>query len=739
MFSLRKKPVHLLKTSIVHTTPGRVRVNCRALEYLSEVAEDIEKELNSMNFLKNASLNIITKNALLFYDIGQVNRDEVVSFFEHVISKHSLLAYQNEREQERIKHNNEESQEESIGDIVKRIVFNGAVILTSVILKDGTTMSLIKNSRISRFTTLPALASIYLTRPIAKSGLEGFKEDYKPNADALTTTAIFASLAVGNGISALTIILLSEVAELLTSYTMSKTRDSIKGMMSLKDEFVWKVLEDGKLKQCRVDSIIKGDTVLIQAGEKVCIDGEVISGEAIIDEAAITGEYMPDIKRQGSYVYAGGIVKNGSIRAVTEKVGDDTVVSRIINMVEDAASQKAPIQNYADDFSAYLIPFNFLLAGITYAITKSSSRALNMLVIDYSCGIKLSTATAFSASINTAVKSGVLIKGGNYIEALSNSDTIIFDKTGTLTEGKPDVVDILIADKRYTKRRIIELALAAEETAGHPIAQAILSRGRKDGINMIKHGEIINHVARGTETTVEEGKVVRVGNRVFMEENNIETEKIQNEVHILISRGESVVYVSLDEKLIGVLGIQDKMRSNMKKSINNLRFKEVDDIRLLTGDIKEQAEVVANRIGVDSYKGNLLPEDKAKTVLRLQSEGAKVVMVGDGINDAPALAYADVGISLGARSTDVAMETSDITIQSDNPMMIPTVIGLSKKTMNVVKQNFTFAIGINTLGLIMGATGYLPVLWGAVLHNSSTILVVMNSLRLLMFDMERGN
>ena len=739
MISLRKKPTPLLKTTIVHTIPGRIRLNCRALGYLGEVSKDIENELNKMDFVKEASVNTITKNSLIFYDMEEVTREEIIDFFEHTISRHSLLAYQNEREEQRDKLSNEKLVDDSVGDILKRIALNGAALAITALVKDGSTKGLIKNSKLSRFTTIPALASIYLTRPIAKSGLEGFKDDLKPNADALTTTAIVASLAAGNGISALTIILLSEIAELLTSYTMAKTRDSIKGMMSLKDEFVWKVEEDGTIKKQRVDSISIGDTVLIQTGEKVCVDGEVISGEAIIDEAAITGEYMPDMKKEGSYVYAGGIIKNGSIRVKTEKTGDDTVVSRIINMVEDAASQKAPIQNYADDFSAYLIPFNFLLAGITYAVTKSSNRALNMLVIDYSCGIKLSTATAFSATINTAVKNGVLIKGGNYIEALSTADTIIFDKTGTLTEGKPVVVDILIGDKRYTERRIIELALAAEETSSHPIAQAILSRGRQDGINMIKHGEIITHVARGTQTTVEDDRIVRVGNKSFMEENEIDTSKMESSVQILISKGQGVVYVALDDNLIGVIGIQDKMRSNMKKSINNLRFKKVDDIRLLTGDLREQAEVVANRIGVDSYKGELLPEDKAKTVLRLQSEGAKVVMVGDGINDAPALAYADVGISLGGSSTDVAMETSDITIQSDNPMMIPTVIGLSKKTMDIVRQNFGFAIGINTIGLMMGATGYLPVFWGAVLHNSSTILVVMNSLRLLLYDMERGN
>ena len=736
---LKKKTPPLLKTSIVHTIPGRIRLNCRAVQYLKDVVEEIEEQLNNIDFIKAATVNTITKNTLIYYNKEEVEAEDIVEFFENTISKHTLLAYQREREIKRERLSDDEPEEDSVASIVKRLVINGVAIGLSFIIKNGRQASLIKHSKLGRFTTLPALASIYLTSPIAKSGLEGFKKDLKPNADALTTTAIFASLAVGNSISALTIIMLSEIAELMTSYTMSKTRDSIKGMIDLQNEYVWKVEEDGTVKKKKVDTIVKGDTVLIQTGEKVCVDGEVVSGEAIIDEAAVTGEYMPDVKRKGSYVYAGGIIENGSIKVTTEKTGDDTVVSRIINMVEDAASQKAPIQDYADYFSGYLIPFNFLLAAVTYAVTKSTSRALNMLVIDYSCGIKLSTATAFSASINTAVKNGVLIKGGNYIEALSDADTIIFDKTGTLTEGKPDVVDILIADKRYTKRRIIELALAAEETSSHPIAEAILSKGRRDGINIIEHSEIITHVARGTQTTVEDGRVVRVGNRAFMEENDIDVSKKELGVQKLIAKGQSIVYISLDDKLIGVIGIQDKTRDKMKKSINNLRFKEVDDIRLLTGDIDEQAEVVANRIGVDSYKGELLPEDKAKTVLTLQSEGAKVVMVGDGINDAPALAYADVGVSLGAASTDVAMETSDITIQSDNPMMIPTVIGLSKKTMSIVKQNFSFAIGINTAGLMLGATGYLPVFWGAVLHNSSTILVVLNSLRLLLFDMERGN
>ncbi|WMJ81901.1 cation-translocating P-type ATPase [Clostridium sp. MB40-C1] len=736
MISKKREP--LFKCNIVHNIQGRLRVNCRALKYLGKYKNEFEQRLKSIRVIKDAKVNIVTKNVLIYYDNELSNTEEVIDIFEECISVYSLFVYKEEREEVSKSIAIERSpKEESSKDILKRLLITSGTLAYSLIKKN--TNALVKSTSVySKFTTFPAITSLYLTLPLFKSGINSFKTSHKPNADTLTITSILASLLLGKDVSALTIILLSDVAELLTSYTMEKTRKSIKDMLDLNEEFVWKQVEDGSVKKTRIDEIKKGDLILIHTGEKICVDGQVLSGEAIVDQSAVTGEFMPDIKKKGSSVFAGTMVKNGVITVSTQKAGDDTVVSRIIHLVEDASYKKALIQDYADKFSSYLIPFNFLFAGITYWVTKSPVRALNMLIIDYSCGIRLSTATAFSASINTAVKNGVLIKGGNYIESLSNADTLILDKTGTLTEGKPQVVSVNICKEGLKEKEILEIAAAAEETSKHPMAVAVMSKIRQKGYEVPKHGETITHIARGSETNIGED-IIRVGNKAFMEENSINLNKVNNKANLLVSKGESIIYIAQNKELIGILGIQDKMRSNMKKSINKLRYEGLNDIILLTGDLKEQAEAVASKMGVDSYEAELLPEDKAKAVLKLQSKGSKVIMVGDGVNDAPALAYADAGVALGGSSTDAAMEASDITIQSNNPMLLPTVVELSKKTMNIVRQNFGLAIGINSVGLLLSAAGVLPVFWGAVIHNSSTIFVVSNSLRLLFYDMERGN
>lgn len=727
---LLKKEVPLLKGSIIHSIPGRIRIGCRALKYLKGYENNLEKKFMKIKFINNVKVNPITGNALIKYDNSFVNEYDITAIFEEVISNYSLIAFKAERAKNNAILQDKSLQEDSVSDIVKRLAITTGVIAYSAIKPSN---SLIGSSLgwYKKFATVPAIASIYLTKSLFKTGIGNFARTLRPNADTLTITSIIASILTGKDKSALTIILLSDIAEFMTIYTMKKTRDSIKNMLNLNEEYVWKQLADGTVKKVKVDQIKKDDLVVIHTGEKICVDGIVKKGQAVVDQAAVTGEFMPEVKNEGSKVFAGTIVKNGNIVVSTEKAGDDTVVSRIINLVEDAACQKSNIQNYADKFSSYLIPLNFLFSGITYAATKSAVRALNMLVIDYSCGIKLSTATAFSAAINTAVKNGVLIKGGNYIEALSESDTLVLDKTGTLTEGKPQVTNIEVAEG-ISKNEVIELAAAAEETSSHPMAIAILTKLKLEGLTIPEHDTTITHVARGVETVVND-EIIRVGNKPFLQENQVELGNLGEKAENLKAKGNSVIYVAKGTKTIGILTIQDKMRDNMKKSLNNLRSQGIDEIMLLTGDLKGQAEIVANKMGVDTYEAELLPEDKAKIVLKVQSNGSRVIMVGDGINDAPALAYSDVGIALGGGTTDIAMETSDITIQSDNPMMLPATVDLSKKTMKVVKENFGLVISINTLGLLLSAAGVLPVFWGAVLHNSSTIFVVSNSLRLLFF------
>ena len=618
--------------------------------------------------------------------------------------------------------------------MVLRVAVTGVSLLFAVLRRGATPRP---SNLWGRFLTMPALTSLSLGVPIFKSGFESMRTRFRPNADTLSATAILTSLIAGRDLSALTIIWLADIAELLTAYTMERTRRAIREMLQVGEEFVWRMSPEGAEVRVPLGELQVGDHVIANTGEKISVDGVVESGEAAVDQASITGEFLPLRKAAGEPVFAGTVVKSGRITIQAEKVGDQTAVARIVHLVEEASYRKASIQAFADRFSAQFIPLNFALAGVVYLVTKSPTRALNMLIIDYSCGVRLSTATAFSATICTAARHHLLIKGGNYIEMLAETDTLILDKTGTLTEGRPQVVSMIPINGQRQPRQVVELAAAAEEASTHPMAVAVMEKIRSSGWRIPAHTESQVHVARGMETQVN-GSTIRVGSRRFMEENGIDLVAAGEPVSRLVRRAENVIYVAQDEALVGVLGVQDTLRENMKKALNRLRFSGMDDIILLTGDVEQHAEIVASRMAMDRYEAEVLPEDKADTVLQLQSKGVRVVMVGDGINDAPALAYADVGIAMGGNRTDIAIEAADLTIAGDDPLMIPAVFRLAHKTMGIVRQNFAVAIGVNTVGLVLASMGVLPVFWGAVLHNACTVAVVLNSGRLLFHDVERN-
>ena len=623
-------------------------------------------------------------------------------------------------------------QEESVSELVGRVLVNVVSLGFSLLRSRPAALTLL-----GRFTSMPALTALSLGWPLFKSGFVALKNHGRPNADTLSSTAVLASLLAGKDLSALTVILLADVAELLTAYTMDRTRSAIRDMLAVGEEHAWKVDAAGRERRVPLDEVAALDEVVVHTGEKIGVDGVVVSGEGAVDESSITGEFLPAVKAAGAEVFAGTVVKRGQLRLRAERVGDDTAVARIVHMVEDAAQHKADIQAFADRFSAALIPLNFALAGLVYAVTRSPARALNMLIIDYSCGARLSTATALSAAISTAARNSILIKGGNYIEQLDRADTLILDKTGTLTEGQPRVTSLYPLEG-LSKRRLLELAAAAEETSSHPMAVAVLSKLRRSGGTVPAHSDSETFVARGVSTRLADGSLVRVGSRRFMEESGLDPAGAAEAVARLARAGESILYVAADSRLVGVMGVQDALRENMKKSLNRLRMAGMDDIILLTGDVEQHAETVANRMAMDSYQAELLPEDKAATVLRLQSRGVKVVMVGDGVNDAPALAYADVGIAMGNTRTDVAMEAADVTITGDDPLMIPATIRLAKQTMAIVRQNFGLTIGVNSLALMLASLGVLPVIWGAVIHNLTTVMLVLNSGRLLLHDVYEG-
>lgn len=729
---------NLLACEIVHRLRGRIRIKSKAFKYIgNSLKSEIEKQLLQVRYIENVEISLITGTILIYFEDVSLSDQNLISLIQNTLNSHIFEICKNEKIEKSSKYVIERKlQEESPKEIVKKILTTAGLLGYNLFFKSKSTVAL---TGIRRFLNYNTLATLALAMPVLKNGINSLVKNKRPNADTLSSSAIISSILLGKESAALTIMFLEEVSELLTVYTMEKTRGAIKDMLSVGENYVWKEISEDNVKRVPIEEIQKDDIIVVQTGEKISVDGKIIRGEALIDQSSITGEYMPIKKSIGEDVYAGTIVKNGNISIIAEKVGDDRTVSRIIKLVEDANSNKADIQNYADTFSAQLIPLNFILAGIVYASTRSLTKAMSMLVIDYSCGIRLSTAVAFSAAINTAAKNGILVKGSNFIEELSKAETVIFDKTGTITEGKPKVQSIEVFDNSISENEMIGLAGAAEEQSSHPLATAIMSEIKDRGIEIPKHNKIKTVVSRGVETKVgkgKEAKTIRVGSKKYMLENNIDLTLATEAERGIISRSEIGLYVAQDEKIIGLIGVSDPPRENIKKAINRLRNYGVDDIVLLTGDLRQQAETIASRMSIDRYESELLPEDKAKNILKFQSKGSNVIMIGDGVNDAPALSYANVGVALGSTRTDVAMEAADITITQDNPLLVPGVIGLSKSTVKTIKENFAMVIGLNTFALVLGATGILVPIYASVLHNSTTILVVMNSLKLLKYDIK---
>ena len=719
---------YIFDCEIVHRIHGRIRIKSKSLKYLGIYKKEVEEQLKQVHYIQSVEISSITGTIVIYFDDFSLLEENLISLLQNTLNVYLVEIYKNEKKIKSDKYVIERKlQEESPKEIMQKI-------LTSLILlvlpgpKKRTGLGYLFNYKI--------LSTISLTFPVIKNGLQSLVQNKRPNADTLSSTAIISSLLLGNEKTALTIMILERIAELLTVYTIKKTRGVIKDMLSVGESYVWKQIDNGVVKKVSIDEIVKGDSVLVQTGEKISVDGVIERGSAVIDQSSITGEYMPVTKKTGEEVFAGTIIKSGSITVKAEKVGDERTVSRIIKLVEDASFNKADIQSYADTFSAQLIPLNFLLAGIVYFSTRNVQKALSMLVIDYSCGIRLSTATAFSAAINTAAKNGILIKGSNYLEELSKSDTVIFDKTGTITEGKPKIQTLQVLEKNMKEDEFLAFAAAAEETSSHPLAVAILNEVKNRGIKIPEHKDTEVKISRGIETFVNDD-VIRVGSKKYMKENDIYTDNASDVIKGILNRGEILICVAKNKDLIGVIGVSDPPRENIKKAMNRLRYHGIDDIVLLTGDLRQQAETIASRMSMDRYESELLPEDKARDILKFQSIGSKVIMIGDGINDAPALSYANVGIALGSSKTDVAMEAADVTITSDDPLLIPGVVGLSKKTMKIIKENFTMAIGINSFALVLGATGIIPAIYSSILHNSITILVVGNSLRLLKYNVNK--
>lgn len=609
------------------------------------------------------------------------------------------------------------------------------------------------------------IIQLILVMPVMIAGIKfftiGFRSLFRgnPNMDSLiamgTSAAflygIFAIVQIFNGNidyaydlyfeSAAVIITLITLGKYLESVTKGKTSEAIKKLMGLAPKIAI-VIRNGVETETPIEDVEVGDVIVVKPGGKMPVDGEVVEGTTSVDESMLTGESIPVEKNAGDNIIGASINKNGTIKYKATKVGKDTALSQIIKLVEDAQGSKAPIAKMADIISGYFVPVVIVIAILSafawyffggeteiFALTIF----ISVLVIACPCALGLATPTAIMVGTGKGAEHGVLIKSGVALETAHKIKTIVFDKTGTITEGKPKVTNI-VAVNGNSEEYLLQLAASAEKGSEHPLGESIV-KGAEDKELQFKKLDFFKAIpGHGIEVKID-GKNIFLGNRKLMSESNILLESLEKKSDNLASEGKTPMYIAIDGKIAGIIAVADTVKENSKKAIEKLHQMGIE-VAMITGDNKRTAEAIAHQVGIDRILAEVLPQDKANEVKKLQENGVKVAMVGDGINDAPALAQADIGIAIGS-GTDVAMESADIVLMRSDLMDVPTAIQLSKKTITNIKQNLFWAFGYNTLGIPV-AMGILYIFGGPLLNpiiaaaamSFSSVSVLMNALRL---------
>jgi len=612
-----------------------------------------------------------------------------------------------------------------------------------------------------------ALLQLALTVPIIIAGYKFYTVGYKaifnrsPNMDSLVamgTTAAFAyslvsvyQISNGNfgaveGLyfeTAGVIITLILLGKSLEAVSKGRTSEAIKKLMGLAPKTAI-VIKDGKEFEVPIEEVEIGHIILVKPGEKIPVDGEIIEGNTSIDESMLTGESMPVDKKSGDQVYAASMNKNGVIKFQATKVGGDTALAQIVKLVEEAQGSKAPIAKMADIVSGYFVPIVFAIAVVAFLAWFISGESLffsltvfiAVLVIACPCALGLATPTAIMVGTGKGAEYGILIKSGGALETTQKIDTIIFDKTGTITEGKPEVTDVITIngiDENY----LLQIAASSEKGSEHPLGESIVKAAEIKGLEFLKIDQFEAIPGYGIEVEINGIKIL-LGNKKLMDERKISLKEMENQSDNLASQGKTPMYIAMEQNLSGIIAVADVVKENSRKAIEKLQAMGID-VAMITGDNRKTATAIALQVGITHVLAEVLPQDKSNEVKKLQTEGKKVAMVGDGINDAPALAQADIGIAIGS-GTDVAIESADIVLMRSDLMDVATAIQLSKSTIRNIKQNLFWAFGYNVIGIPIAA-GLLYLFGGSLLNpifaaaamSLSSVSVVTNALRLKRF------
>ncbi|MEM3587821.1 MAG: cation-translocating P-type ATPase [Candidatus Jordarchaeaceae archaeon] len=668
-------------------------------------AEKIEKVLSTVEGISKVKINPDTKTLTVKYDKEKVNIEEIKETAKRI--EYNLKLHEKPKTENR-----------KYLPAVIRLISIGILIFLS--------WSNLSPSYAGYDSSIVAVAiGAY---PILKDALFSLRGK-RIDVSVFISIAIVATLLLEQFLAAAAIAFFVLIAWFLEEFTVDMSRKAIQEIIETAPKNAL-VLRSGKELAVSVGEIQKADLIIVKSGEKIPVDGIIISGEALINQAPITGESMPVEKSVGDRVFAGTINQIGVIQIKVERAGGDTTIGRIIKMVEEAQESKASVQKIADRFTAYFTPLVLLVSLLTYFLANYNIvTAITVLIIACPCAVALATPLAIIATIGKSSKRGALIKGGNYLEALGHINTVAMDKTGTLTMNKPQVMDVKGFDG-HSEEEIIRLAAIAEKLSEHPIAIAIMKKAEEYKINVPIPDRI--EIVRGEGIIVNSnGQRIIVGNKRLIENNKVEIiPEAEKYVREKEEEGKTTLFLSHDGHVCGVITVADTPRKNARETIVALKKMGIKTI-MLTGDNPRTARAIADQLGIDEVLPGMLPEEKADKIRELENSGQRVAMVGDGINDAPALAQATVGIAMGVAGTAATMEAADIILMADEISKIPEIIHTSKKTIRTIKQNIVIGILFNIVGVSLAAFGFLTPIMAAIAHFLPDLIVSLNSFKLI--------
>ena len=546
----------------------------------------------------------------------------------------------------------------------------------------------------------------------------------KIGTEIFITIAVIISVLGREYLAGSVVLMIILIAEYIASASGERARASIKDLIGAAPKTAT-IKMGGREETVQIEHLKVGDIVLVKAGEKIPIDGKVIAGSGAVNQAPITGESVPLEKTTKSEVFAGTIVESGAIDIEMTKAGKDTVFSRIISLVEEAQEGQAPIEQFTDKVASWLIPVVFVFVGAVYFYTSDVKLVIALLIFTSPAELGLATPLVTIAAIARAAKEGILVKGGKFLEELAKVTTIVFDKTGTLTAGTPVVSRLEITDSQFDEKRLVQLAAAVDRRSGHPLAKSILTYADKLNITYNEPENFRVVKGRGVSAMVD-GKSILLGNKPYMEESRIPLAPTSENLT------DTALYLSVDNQLAGIFYISDVIREGAKEMVEGLRKSGVKNIIMLTGDNAETAKNVSGKVGITDYYANLLPEDKINIIKELQRNKEKVAMVGDGINDAPALVQANIGIAMGAMGTEAAMEAADIVLMQDRLEKIARARAIAKRSFRTIKENIIVGVGVvHITGIILVLLKIIGPVQAAAIHLVPDTMVFINSIKLL--------